>query len=125
MFASVFEDDAGGGAGELADGGGDQRLAGGGCGGDASGYVYRSTVDVIGLAHDVASVDPRVQRKARRARSLVTRPRACDRLLRRREDGQHTVEETVRMAPLSEYEAYEALQRMLEAKWIELAGRRS
>jgi len=39
-------------------------------------------------------------------------------------DGQHTVEETVRMAPLSEYEAYEALQRMLEAKWIELAGRR-
>ncbi len=39
-------------------------------------------------------------------------------------DGQHTVEETVRLAPLCEYEAYEALHRMLEAKWIELAGRR-
>jgi uncharacterized protein DUF4388 len=39
-------------------------------------------------------------------------------------DGQRTVEEVVRLAPLSEYEAYETLHRMLEAKWIELAGRR-
>ena len=39
-------------------------------------------------------------------------------------DGQHTVEEVVRIAPLGEYEAYESLQRMLEAKWIEMAGRR-
>jgi len=39
-------------------------------------------------------------------------------------DGQRTVEEVVRLAPLSEYEAYETLYRMLEAKWIELAGRR-
>ena len=39
-------------------------------------------------------------------------------------DGRHTVEEIVRMAPLGEYETYETLHRMLEAKWIELVGRR-
>jgi hypothetical protein len=39
-------------------------------------------------------------------------------------DGQRTVEEIVRLAPLSEYEAYETLHRMLEAKWIEFGGRR-
>jgi hypothetical protein len=39
-------------------------------------------------------------------------------------DGQHTVAEVVDAAPLSEYEAYEALFRMLEAQWIEVVGRR-
>ncbi|MFN8588116.1 MAG: DUF4388 domain-containing protein [Candidatus Eisenbacteria bacterium] len=39
-------------------------------------------------------------------------------------DGKHTVAEVVERAPLSEYEAYEALQRMLEARWIEFSGRR-
>jgi len=39
-------------------------------------------------------------------------------------DGHHTVAEVVCAAPLSEYEAYEALHRMLEAKWIEIVGRR-
>ena len=39
-------------------------------------------------------------------------------------DGQHTVAEIVEAAPLSEYEAYESLQRMLEANWIEFVGRR-
>jgi hypothetical protein len=39
-------------------------------------------------------------------------------------DGQHTVEEVVKLAPLGEYETYETLHRMLEAKWIEMAGRR-
>ncbi len=39
-------------------------------------------------------------------------------------DGQHTVAEVVAAAPLSEYETYEALQRMLEANWIEFVGRR-
>ncbi len=39
-------------------------------------------------------------------------------------DGQHTVEDIVRIAPLGEYETYEALHRMLEAKWIEVVGRR-
>ncbi len=39
-------------------------------------------------------------------------------------DGHHTVQEIVDAAPLSEYEAYEALFRMLQANWIEVAGRR-
>jgi len=39
-------------------------------------------------------------------------------------DGQHTVEEIVQTASLCEYEAYEALHRMLEAKWIEVVGHR-
>ncbi|TMQ71268.1 MAG: DUF4388 domain-containing protein, partial [Candidatus Eisenbacteria bacterium] len=39
-------------------------------------------------------------------------------------DGQHTVVEVVEAAPLSEYEAYEALDRMLDANWIEVVGRR-
>jgi hypothetical protein len=39
-------------------------------------------------------------------------------------DGHHTVQEIVDTAPLSEYEAYEALNRMLESHWIEFAGRR-
>lgn len=39
-------------------------------------------------------------------------------------DGKHTVQEVVESAALSEYEAYEALHRMLQANWIEFAGRR-
>ena len=39
-------------------------------------------------------------------------------------DGRHTLAEIVQAAPLSEYEAWEALQRMLDASWIELLGRR-
>ncbi len=39
-------------------------------------------------------------------------------------DGQHTVAEVVEAAPLSEYEAYEALDRMLDANWIEVVGRK-
>ena len=38
-------------------------------------------------------------------------------------DGHHTVASVVQAAPLCEYEAYEALQRMLEADWIEFVGR--
>jgi hypothetical protein len=38
-------------------------------------------------------------------------------------DGHHTVASVVQAAPLSEYEAYEALQRMLDANWIEFVGR--
>ncbi len=38
-------------------------------------------------------------------------------------DGHHTVASVVLAAPLSEYEAYEALQRMLDANWIEFVGR--
>lgn len=39
-------------------------------------------------------------------------------------DGQHTVSEIIAVAPLSDYEANEALQRMIEAGWIEFIGRR-
>jgi Domain of unknown function (DUF4388) len=39
-------------------------------------------------------------------------------------DGNHTVAEIVQAAPLSEYEAYEALQRMHDSNWIEFVGRR-
>jgi hypothetical protein len=39
-------------------------------------------------------------------------------------DGQHTVLEVVEAAPLCEYEAYEALHRMLDSNWIEFVGRR-
>jgi hypothetical protein len=39
-------------------------------------------------------------------------------------DGQHTVAEVVKAAPLCEFEAYESLHRMLEAHWIEFVGRR-
>jgi len=39
-------------------------------------------------------------------------------------DGQHTVQEIVEAAPLSEYEAYEALFRMVQENWVEVTGRR-
>jgi hypothetical protein len=39
-------------------------------------------------------------------------------------DGHHTVADVVDAAPLSEYEAYEALQHMLESGWLEIVGRR-
>lgn len=39
-------------------------------------------------------------------------------------DGTRTIAEIVDEAPLSEYEAYEALQRMLDSGWIEFVGRR-
>lgn len=39
-------------------------------------------------------------------------------------DGQHTVAEIVEAAPLSEYETYEALQRMVDSHWVEFVGRR-
>ncbi len=39
-------------------------------------------------------------------------------------DGQHTVAEVVEAAPLTEYETYESLARMLDAQWLEVVGRR-
>jgi hypothetical protein len=39
-------------------------------------------------------------------------------------DGRHTLDEVVAAAPLSEYETYEALQRMSDAGWLEVVGRR-
>lgn len=40
-------------------------------------------------------------------------------------DGQHTIGEIVEAAPLTEYETYEALQRMHDSNWIEFVGRRA
>jgi hypothetical protein len=40
-------------------------------------------------------------------------------------DGQHTVAEIVAGAPLSDYEASEALYRMVDAGWVEFLGDRS
>jgi hypothetical protein len=39
-------------------------------------------------------------------------------------DGQRSLTEVVEAAPLTEYEAYEALDRMLHEHWVEVAGRR-
>jgi hypothetical protein len=39
-------------------------------------------------------------------------------------DGRRTLDEVVAAAPLSAYETYEALQRMVEARWVEPVGRR-
>jgi len=39
-------------------------------------------------------------------------------------DSRRTLDEVVAAAPLSEYETYEALQRMVEAGWVEPVGRR-
>jgi len=39
-------------------------------------------------------------------------------------DGHHTVAEVIQAAPLSDYEASEALMRMIEAGWVEFLGRR-
>jgi hypothetical protein len=38
-------------------------------------------------------------------------------------DGLHTVADVVAAAPLSEYETYEALQRLMDSNWIEFVGR--
>lgn len=39
-------------------------------------------------------------------------------------DGQHTVADILEQAPLSEYETYEALQRMVDSRWVVLEGHR-
>jgi hypothetical protein len=39
-------------------------------------------------------------------------------------DGQHTVSEVMAAAPFTEYEAQEALHRLIEAEWVEFVGRR-
>ena len=39
-------------------------------------------------------------------------------------DSRRTLDEVVAAAPLSEYETYEALQRMVEAGWVEVVGHR-
>ena len=71
--------------------------------------VFRDPFQLLGV-HDLPDPDEPLSDEEREIFGIV--------------DGQHTVAEVVEAAPLVEYEAYECLHRMLEAKWIEFVGRR-
>lgn len=71
--------------------------------------VFRDPFQLLGV-HDLPDPDEPLSDEEREIFGIV--------------DGQHTVAEVVEAAPLVEYEAYEALHRMMEAKWIEFVGRR-
>jgi hypothetical protein len=71
--------------------------------------VFRDPYQILGV-HDLPDPDEPLSDEEREIFGIV--------------DGQHTVAEVVEAAPLSEFEAYESLHRMLEAKWIEFVGRR-
>ena len=72
--------------------------------------VFRDPHEVLGV-HDLPDPDEALSDEERELFGIV--------------DGQRTVAEVVAAAPLSEYEAYESLHRMLEAKWITVTGRKS
>jgi hypothetical protein len=71
--------------------------------------VFRDPFQLLGV-HDLPDPDEPLSEEEREIFGIV--------------DGQHTVAEVVEAAPLVEYEAYECLHRMMEAKWIEFVGRR-
>lgn len=71
--------------------------------------VFRDPYQLLGV-HDLPDPDEPLSDEEREIFGIV--------------DGQHTVAEVVEAAPLVEYEAYEALHRMMEAQWIEFVGRR-
>ena len=71
--------------------------------------VFRDPFQLLGV-HDLPDPDEPLSDEEREIFGIV--------------DGQHTVGEVVEAAPLVEYEAYECLHRMMEAKWIEFVGRR-
>jgi hypothetical protein len=71
--------------------------------------VFRDPYQLLGV-HDLPDPDEPLSDEEREIFGIV--------------DGQHTVAEVVAAAPLVEYEAYEALHRMMEAHWIEFVGRR-
>ena len=71
--------------------------------------VFRDPYQLLGV-HDLPDPNEPLSEEERELFGIV--------------DGQHTVQEIVDAAPLSEYEAYEALFRMLQANWIEVVGRR-
>src|SRR5262249_56507020 len=71
--------------------------------------VFKDPHQLLGV-HDLPDQDEQLSDEEREIFGIV--------------DGQHTVAEVVAAAPLVEYEAYEALHRMLEAHWIEFTGRR-
>ena len=71
--------------------------------------VFRDPYQLLGV-HDLPDPDESLSDEEREIFGIV--------------DGQHTVAEVIEAAPLVEYEAYEALHRMMEAQWIEFVGRR-
>ena len=71
--------------------------------------VFRDPHQLLGV-HDLPDPDVPLSEEERELFGII--------------DGQHTVAQVVEAAPLTEYEAYEALYRMLEAHWIEFTGRR-
>ena len=71
--------------------------------------VFRDPHQLLGV-HDLPDPDEPLTEEERELFGIV--------------DGQRTVAEVVAAAPLSEYEAYESLHRMLESKWISFTGRR-
>ena len=71
--------------------------------------VFRDPYQLLGV-HDLPDPNEPLSEEERELFGIV--------------DGQHTVQEIVDAAPLSEYEAYEALFRMLQANWVEVVGRR-
>ena len=71
--------------------------------------VFRDPHQLLGV-HDLPDPDEPLSEEERELFGIV--------------DGHHTVAEVVAAAPLSEYEAYESLHRMLESKWIAFTGRR-
>ena len=70
---------------------------------------FRDPYELLGM-HDLPDPDEPLSEEEKELFGLV--------------DGQHTVAEVVEMAPLTEYEAYESLNRMMEAGWITVVGRR-
>jgi len=71
--------------------------------------VFRDPHQIL-VVHDLPDPDEPLSEEERELFGIV--------------DGQRTVAEVVAAAPLSEYEAYESLHRMLESKWISFVGRR-
>jgi len=71
--------------------------------------VFRDPYQLLGV-HDLPDPNEPLSEEERELFGMV--------------DGLHTVEEIVEAAPLSEYEAYEALFRMLQSNWVEVVGRR-
>lgn len=71
--------------------------------------VFRDPHQLLGV-HDLPDPDEPLSEEERELFGII--------------DGQHTVAEVVAAAPLSEYEAYESLYRMLESNWIAIVGRR-
>lgn len=70
---------------------------------------FKDPYELLGL-HDLPGADEPVAEEEKELFGII--------------DGHRTVAEIVEAAPLSEYEAYESLYRMLEARWIEVVGRR-